>query len=129
MIAPGKYELQLQYFLYPSDAVLTLRQNFTITEIPKHEEEAFKDYVDHVYYCNQTHIRSNLTYDSDHVDSHINFVKKHPNSRFAQWTQMRMHVGGYPNDDKEIGDVLASNEYVKHLEFIQSINRRKNYTR
>jgi len=121
-IPKGEYELTMEYYLFPSDKILSSKIRFKIGNIPDDEKQAFENYIKATHYANENHYDGKRNYSPKHQSSYENFLRKYPSSIFSQYAMLDMtnEIYGYIGPSS----ALKLQRYNEFLDYYCNITER-----
>ncbi len=117
----GEYELVMKYLLLPVKREMIATFSFKVVALPQEEQEAFKQYVQASAYASNAHFWANNNYVASHKDSYENFLKRYPNSLFAQYAFVDMVKEIYTFAGPS--QTSKANKYKEYIEFHSKIKK------
>jgi hypothetical protein len=121
----GKYEMSLQYHLFPGDKSLKLRYEFEILPLDVAMEQELEQYVRSTVYSAKSHFYTGKNYSSRHADSFENFLSKNPKSIYANHAFLNMIIGIY---HYAAAGPSNAERFQKFAEYVQYYSQLRNNT-
>ena len=118
----GKYQLFLEYYLFPSSEVLVSQANFEVLEVPAASQLAFEQYIKTTTYACNAHYFGKNNYSKSDPNSYENFLQRYDNSPYGQYAFVDMVTQIYYQ--KGVPENVRKEKIKSYCDFFPQISSR-----
>jgi len=127
-IPVGEYQLTLSYSLQPSDKVISATHKFKVLAPPTELMDARNQYIEAIYYANETGFNGKKNYSPGNPNSYENFLKNYGSTVFADYAWIDMIITIYSHPGPSSTEMIKKwNEYINHYSSIEHEDVKLNY--